>query len=122
MPLVLIGIACVHRIPPHVRDDGQRPSCRGGTRSDNHNFGKNEIGIFSRWGLATRIGLIRLANFVLKRRPIFGRLRRRGPRDMTNIELICPTSGAVFVAMTGAPYLAAAEFVAKPPRRLKARG
>jgi hypothetical protein len=62
-------IACVHRIPRSTSVTiAKRPSCRGGTRSNNHNFGKNEIEIISRWDWTIPIGLIRLANFVFRRR------------------------------------------------------
>ena len=48
-------LRCVHRIPPHVRDDRERPSCRGGMRGGKHRFLKNGRCIFARGERAGRV-------------------------------------------------------------------
>jgi hypothetical protein len=84
---------CVHRIPPNVRDDGQRPSQEGGMAETYHNFRFSESNIF-RPGLEIPISMIPLKKLAFWRRR-FGAVGSR-TSEMSRcelIKLICPSSG-----------------------------
>jgi hypothetical protein len=55
-----LTLRCVHRTPPHVHDDRERPSCRGGIRGAKHIFLKNGSIIFWGTGVDGANGLKRL--------------------------------------------------------------
>ena len=83
----------VHRIPPHVRDDREAPSCRGGTAGREHSFRFSESKIFVRGELTTQISLNRFTKLEFRRMRFF--VPRSVSRETTSgkIELSRPTTG-----------------------------
>jgi hypothetical protein len=67
-----IDIACVHRIPPRVRDDAYAPRAEAGREKEDTLRCEEKADYFSRRDWTTPIKLIGLANFVFRRRR-FGR-------------------------------------------------
>jgi hypothetical protein len=95
MPLVASTSPASIASHPAFVTIAKRPSCRGGTQSDNHNFGKNEIEKFLAVGLDDTYQIDPPRELRFLAQAICGLLRRHARRDMTEIELICPTSGAI---------------------------
>jgi hypothetical protein len=95
MPLVASTSPASIASHPAFVTIAKRPSCRGGTQSDNHNFGKNEIEKFLAVGLDDTYQIDPPRELRFLEQAICGLLRRHARRDMTEIELICPTSGAI---------------------------
>jgi hypothetical protein len=63
-----IDIARVHRIPPHVRDDAYAPLAEAGREKEATLRSEEKADYFLWWIWTIPIELIRLANFVFRRR------------------------------------------------------